>query len=486
MGIGAAIGDAIATVATFFGTDAAAIGAGAGLADAGLAAGTDLGIGAGFASDAAIAGGAGLGAGAAEGAGLGLGAGFASDAAIAGGAGLGADAAAGLGAGGLVADVGTAGLAADLGAGGLAAGGDFAGAGLGAGADVAGIGAGATPGLGATALGADAPVLGGAPAAIAGAPAVGSAPAAALPAFADPTSLAAAQGGSLFTGAVDSAPVAASGATSTGAIGADTGATFADSLTPATAGTTAGPVDAGTWDVATNSGGVGNWLTTQAGKIGDYIGEHPLQSAGTGLSALGLGRSLLASENPNPIPGMGQLSALASELGSTGTGLINSNAASARGVAGQATSQAATLENYLNTGTLPPAVQTALDQATKDGIVNIRAQYASRGMPPGSSAEQQEIASLNQRAVIQGGTLAAQLFSQGVSLDQLAASIYGNLTSTGGALATGGAGAQESLVNTGVQLNNGVNNAIANLSSALGGGGRTIVNGNTITLPQAA
>ena len=43
-----------------------------------------------------------------------------------------------------------------------------------------------------------------------------------------------------------------------------------------------------------------------------------------------------------------------------------------------------------------------------------------------------------------------------------------------------GAGALESQINTGVALNSGVNNAISNLSAALGGGGRAIVNGQTV------
>lgn len=483
------IGEALAAIGTFFASDAAAAGVGLGAAELGAdaAIGTGigagigeagLGIGAGFASDAAIAGGAGLGFGAGEaglaaGTGLGLGAGFASDAAIAGGAG---GAAAGLGeagftAGGLAAaDLGSAGFAADFGGAGLAATPDIAATG--------GAAASAAPGLAATAPAAEAGLTA-APAVAGGAPAVASAPAAALPAFADPTSLAAAQGGSLFSGAVESAPAASAAVDPLAA----SEATFAPgAFNPASVGL--GGADLSS--PVTSGGGIGGWLSKTAGNVGDFVENHPLQAAGTGLSALGLGRSLLTSQNPNPIPGMSQLSQIASQLGSTGTGLINDNAASARGVASNAVNQGNVLQHYLTTGTLPPAIQSSLDQATKDGITNIRAQYAARGMPPGSSAEMQETNALRQRAVIQGGTIAAQLYQQGVSLDSLAANIYTNLTGTGGSLAGAGAGAQESLINTGVALNNGVNNSIANLSSALGGGSRAIINGQTVTLPQAA
>lgn len=429
------------------------------------------------------------------------------------GAGLGGAAGSALGGGSLSQDIQAGGLGAALAGGGSSLAADVATGAVDAGAEGAGelaAGIGADTGAtfadsltpatlgtvsgpidaGVIDAGAAPAVVAAAPAAISAAPAVTSAPAAALPAFADPTSLAAEQGGSLFTGALDTTP-AASGAVAPAASAA-TGladplaaseATFApQAFTPSSFGLTAGELGS----PATTAGGVGNWLGTQADKLGTYVSDHPFQAAGTALSALGLGRSALASQNPNPIPGMSSLSTLANQLGSTGAGLIGPNATAAGGVANNATSQARVLEDYLTSGTLPPAIQASLDQATQDGITNIRAQYAARGMPPGSSAEVQETNALKQRAVIQGGTLAAQLFSQGVSLDQLAAQIYSGLVNTGGSLTSAGAGAQESLINTGVALNTGVNNSIANLSSALGGGSRAIINGNTVTLPAAA
>ena len=400
----------------------------------------------------------------------------------------------GLAQGGL--DAGTAGAgAAAAGVGDLAAGSeaplaasDAAIAG-GAGATDAGVAAAAAPGIAADASSAALPVAIG-PAEAGAAPGIVAAPPAAIDAFADTTSLAASQGGELFTGAVDAAPVTAQAAASPldqvlaeGAAGTLPGQTE-------TAGQVASELAASGEAVPVPptpplGGAIGAGISDFGSSVGNYITAHPLQAAGTALSGLGLVRSLATAQNPNPIPGMAQLSQLATELGTTGASLVNANSAKAGGVATQAQQQAGVLENYLNSGTLPPAVQAALDQATKDGITDIVAQHAARG-DVGSTSQQMEIEALKQRAVIQGGTIAAQLYSQGVSLDQLAANIFSNLTGTGGQLASGAAGAQESLINTGVALNTGVNNAIANLSSALGGGSRAIVNGNTVTLPAAA
>lgn len=422
------------------------------------------------------------------------------------GAGLGGAAGEALGGGSLIQDIGAGGLGAGLAGGVSALGEGLAEGAFGAGAGAAGGvgdlaageiapiaasdsaiaggagGAAADAGLGAAPALADVPAVA-APAALSGAPAIASAPGAALTAFADPTSLASGVAGDL--GSIGPAGVA-------GDVGA--ASPLDQVLAEGAAGTLPGQTETA-GQVASEFAASGEavpvpptapWGGSVGAGITDFLSAHPFQAASTGISALGLGRSLLSAENPNPIPGMAQLSQLAGELGTTGTGLINQNAGAAGGVAGNAISQANVLENYLNTGTLPPAIQASLDQATKDGITNIRAQYAARGEPPGSTSEQQEVEALQQRAVIQGGTLAAQLYSQGVSLDTLASNIYTSLTGTGRQLVGAGAGAQESLINTGVALNTGVNNAIANLSSALGGGSRAIINGQTVTVPAAA
>lgn len=303
-----------------------------------------------------------------------------------------------------------------------------------------------------------------------------------------PTSLGQAPGKDVFSGATTSEPV-----TPPTSLGSATpaqvqsGDTFSETGPAVTSSENNAVLDsaydqqnfASTGIDGTGKGWLGRqWDSVTGGvdSLGKAIESPTGKAISTALSVGGLAKSLLT---PSNIPGEAQLSQLASSLGSTGTGLIGSNAAASTNVAQHASSQASTLENYLNTGSLPPAVQSSLNQATNSAITNIRAQFAARGMPPGSSAEQQEIAAVRQSAVIQGGTLAAQLYSQGVSLDQLSASIYQNLTGQGASLASAGASALGGVVNTNVTENNAVNTAIANLASSLGGGNNSIKQGQT-------
>ena len=271
------------------------------------------------------------------------------------------------------------------------------------------------------------------------------------------------------------------------AIGASSGPVPGVAVAPATDATGAAAPVADPFDVpaapAASSGGPFSSIGNAINNVGTFLSSPTGKLISTGVSGIGLARDLLSASNPNPIPGEAQLASLAQQLGSTGASLVAPNAAAATQVAGQATGQAATLENYLTTGTLPTPVQDALDQATQSAVTNIKAQYAAKGMPPNSSSEQQDIASVEQNAIIQGGTLAAQLYSQGVSLDQLASQIYTGLVGSGTSAAGAGAGALESVVGTNTTINTGVNNAIANLSSALGGGSKAIINGNTVAIP---
>ena len=171
------------------------------------------------------------------------------------------------------------------------------------------------------------------------------------------------------------------------------------------------------------------------GQVGQFFSGHGGQVAGDVITALGLGRSLLASRQPNPIPGMGNVNNIAAQLQTQGT----------------------TLSNYLQTGTLPPAVQTAVDQATQDGITTIKARYAGMGVAPGSSAETMDIARLQQDAVVKGATLADQLLQQGISETELSGQLYNEL------------------IGYNAGLTNQTNQAIANFATALAGGSRPVI-----------
>jgi hypothetical protein len=189
-------------------------------------------------------------------------------------------------------------------------------------------------------------------------------------------------------------------------------------------------------------------------EAGQFLNSPTSKALGVGVSGLGLLKNLTASQDT---AGSAQLRALASQLG--GMGLP----AQVRSQAEQANSQGAVLRRYLIDGTLPPALQATLDRTTNDAVVALKSQYAARGVPPGSSSEIADIAALKQEAVVKGGSLAAQLFSQGASLQDVASRLYSSLLST-----SAQASAAENQTST--AQNNAVNAAIANLSGALGGG----------------
>jgi hypothetical protein len=261
------------------------------------------------------------------------------------------------------------------------------------------------------------------------------------------------------------------------AIGAGVAGAPATAGVPSAApGVAPGVVDSGAWDVPSAASAVGGGSQSTLSQLGnffkpatDFLNGPTGKLLGAGVAGAGLLKNLASAVAPNPIRGQAELEALARSLGSTGAGLIGPNAAGAAGVAQQATDQAATLQNYLTTGTLPPAVQASLDRATEDAVTKIKSDFAARGVGPESTQEQAAIASVRQNATIQGGTLAAQLYSQGVTLDQLAAQVYRELTVAGASVANAGASALGSGVATNLGINNGLNTAIANLGAALGG-----------------
>jgi hypothetical protein len=97
--------------------------------------------------------------------------------------------------------------------------------------------------------------------------------------------------------------------------------------------------------------------------------------------------------------------------------------------ANQLASQGKTLESYLQSGTLPPGVQSSLDQASQQAQATIRGQYAARGMS-GSSAEATDLANVHQNIAGQGANIALSLLNQGVSESNLASSLYSQIMQT--------------------------------------------------------
>lgn len=97
-----------------------------------------------------------------------------------------------------------------------------------------------------------------------------------------------------------------------------------------------------------------------------------------------------------------------------------------KNIAGKLNTQGEAMQNYLSTGTLPPGLQASINQASEAAKATIRSQYASRGMS-GSSAEQQDLQSVDQRAQAQGAQTALQLLQTGINETGMAANLYNTM-----------------------------------------------------------
>ena len=184
----------------------------------------------------------------------------------------------------------------------------------------------------------------------------------------------------------------------------------------------------------TTAGAAGTGAAANSGLLSQVVNSPLTKLGGVAASGLGLVRDVTQANASNPIPGMSNVQQIAQ----------------------QSATQGAILQQYLTNGTLPPAVQASVDQATQSGIAAIKSRYAGMGIAPGSSQETQDIARLQQNAVVQGATLADQLTQQGISLTELSATLYNNL------------------VGYNTALNTQTGQAISSLATALAGGGNTI------------
>lgn len=190
--------------------------------------------------------------------------------------------------------------------------------------------------------------------------------------------------------------------------------------------------------VAPSSGtGFGSGVGSTIKDVGSWLLKNP----GVGIGALGLGYEALTQAKPPSISGADkQLESEASTLAQQGS----------------------TLQQYLQTGTLPPGVQAGIDQATAAAKAAIKSKYASMGGgAETSSAAIEDMANVDMTAQTQGAQLALQLLQQGVTESQLSSQLY------------------ESLINQSLQSNQALASAIGNFASAA-------VPKTVITQPAAA
>ena len=94
--------------------------------------------------------------------------------------------------------------------------------------------------------------------------------------------------------------------------------------------------------------------------------------------------------------------------------------------AGQLQTQGNQLSGYLASGTLPPGVQTSIDQATQAAKAKMRGSFASMGLS-GSPMEASAMANIDQSASAQGAQIATQLLQTGMNETNMSAAIYDNL-----------------------------------------------------------
>lgn len=123
-----------------------------------------------------------------------------------------------------------------------------------------------------------------------------------------------------------------------------------------------------------------------------------------------------------------------------------------KAIAGQEQAQGALMENYLQTGTLPPGLQAGLDQASQAAEASIKAQYAARGMS-GSSAEAQDLANLQGTVSGQGAQMALQLLQSGINETGMASTLYSQI------------------MNSALERDKNLGSAISSFASAAAGGG---------------
>jgi len=227
--------------------------------------------------------------------------------------------------------------------------------------------------------------------------------------------------------APDASAPAADATTTTGAIGGgDTLAAPAGSPTGNIANAAAGGTPAAT---TANSGG----FFQNLGSNFEKGLEDPFKLLGLGAAGFGLLHSL-TGQNPQ-----------VGNVGANETAL--NNLATTTGQTG------AQLQSYLTSGTLPPGLMQQVNQATAAAIQGVKAKYAANGMGPNSTAEQQDINTINQNVPATIATIGQQLLTAGTA----------DLTISAGVL--------NNLLTANTTINNQTNAAIANLARALSGGG---------------
>lgn len=194
---------------------------------------------------------------------------------------------------------------------------------------------------------------------------------------------------------------------------------------------------------------------TGAGQYG--LDAAPAGGGGGGSSFLGdLGKGAISSVTKNPL-------GIAAAGGLLGYDLLKGNPTDPnqkqlQDKANQLGAQGDVLRSYLTSGTLPPAMQAQLDQATKAEKARIVSGYAAKGMPTDpnqNSALAQELNNVDTNAVAAMASAQIQMMNTGLQETGLSTQLY------------------ETLVKLDQSQNDQLMKAISGFAAALGGGGGT-------------
>lgn len=197
-----------------------------------------------------------------------------------------------------------------------------------------------------------------------------------------------------------------------------------------------GGLDAATGGTDVLAGAADKAASTSTGFLDKLItgAETSLTRNPLGIAAAGAGLGLnMLRGNPND-PNRDLLKQKADQLGTQGQVLMN----------------------YLNTGTLPPAMQTQLDQAKAAARARIIQNHAKNGMstdPSMNSALAAELNAVDINAVAAMADAQIKMMQQGLSETGLSTQLY------------------QTLIGLDRQSNTDLMNAIASFAAALGGGG---------------
>jgi hypothetical protein len=222
----------------------------------------------------------------------------------------------------------------------------------------------------------------------------------------------------------------------------------------------------------------------------DEFLAHPVDKIGSGLvnnpgAVLGAGILGVEALNQPSIPGAntaaGSLDAAAKKLSTAGSSLIAPNAAAVGKTAGNLSTQGSTIANDAAAGKLPAGLEQQLATAASSAKATIRSQYASRGMS-GSSAEQQDLANVDNQIAAQRGTLAQSLLQQGINEQTQGASLANNLLQTGISETGLSTALYEAILKQSLGSDQALSDALAKFATGLAGGG----GGQTFKISSAA